>query len=172
MAHTRFVKYAHVFWIPLFPYGTEGGSVCGACEASFEPDNMDRIVGESYETFKAGTKVPIWTFSGLAVIALLIAGLSYSNHQDEVNTESYVSEPMAGDVVEYKTEDGNYSTMAIDSVFGDSLIVTFNDYQVDKLTGLSELHGSENYSDETYSVHGSLLTEMQAGGEIYKIVRD
>lgn len=65
-----FQKYAHIFWIPLFPTGKTGVSQCHHCKQVLKLKEMPASLRTSYNTIRAKGKTPAWMFSGLAIIIL------------------------------------------------------------------------------------------------------
>lgn len=75
MEMSRYVKYGHIFWLPMFPYATFGMSQCENCDEILYFNEMDLATQEHYAEFKKETRLPWWTFSGSAIILLYIAYL-------------------------------------------------------------------------------------------------
>ena len=78
-----FGKYAHVYWIPLFPIGKKSVSECQTCyktipDAQFSPD-----LKSAYSLNKP--KTPITHWSGGIIIALLISYFTYSSATREID---------------------------------------------------------------------------------------
>ena len=67
-----FQRYAHIFWIPMFPIGKSGASQCGHCKQVLKSKQMPADVKLAYENVAAQAKIPYWTFAGLAIIAVLV----------------------------------------------------------------------------------------------------
>jgi hypothetical protein len=74
-----FQKYVHFFYIPYLPAGKTGVSYCSNCKQSMLDKDMPANLKEAYQQLKAKTKIPIWMFSGLVLMILLI--LYQQNHQ-------------------------------------------------------------------------------------------
>lgn len=143
----RFVNYFHIFWIPLFPFKTNGVGLCTKCETEFTPKRMDARLREEYERFKSGTSVPLWSFVGLALIAVLIAGITIAGVVSDQKTAAIVEAPQVGDVFHYKDIEG-FSTFKVTGLLGDTLaVVSYNTYATNRKSGISEIDISSNYSD-------------------------
>jgi hypothetical protein len=74
-----FQKYVHFFYIPYLPAGKTGVSYCSNCHQALVDKDMPANLKEAYQQLKAKTKIPIWMFSGLVLMILLI--LYQQNHQ-------------------------------------------------------------------------------------------
>ncbi|MFT5891869.1 MAG: hypothetical protein ACI9Y7_001976 [Dokdonia sp.] len=135
-------SHFHVFWIPMFPYRRKGGSSCINCGEELKPKQMPEHVKRVYKETKRGVKLPIWQFSGLALIALIIAYSFYASSQTSNLEDQYMASPRAGDVYSYKTE-GAYTTLKVAEVTSDSLFVIPNEYEVEKVMGVYKLDKPE-----------------------------
>jgi hypothetical protein len=165
-----FQKYAHVFWIPFFPMGKTGLSQCNHCKQVLKRKEMPAILTASYENLKAQTKTPIWMFSGLALVAVLITiGVISDNKKDEKNAQLILT-PKTGDIFEVKTKDNQYTLYKVDQVEGDSVFIQTSNYEVNKISGLDDLK-KKDYSTDSYGFSKNELKEMLNKGEIIDIDR-
>jgi hypothetical protein len=117
------------------------------------------------------TRLPVWQFTGLALLAVAIVAGTYGEKADKEQQASYVQSPMAGDVFEMKTGSGAYTTFKVVNVKSDSVQVRLNDYEVNTLSGITKIDKEENYSDSTYTMPVSSLNEMFTAGEIVDVNR-
>jgi hypothetical protein len=165
-----FQKYAHIFWIPFFPMGKTGLSQCDHCKQILKLKEMPATLTASYDNLKAQTKTPIWMFSGLALVAVLITiGVINENKKNEKNAQLILT-PKSGDIFEVKTKDNQYTLYKVDQVEGDSVFIQPNNYEVNKISGLDDLK-KKDYSNDTYGFSKSELKEMLNKGEILDIER-
>ena len=67
-----FSKHVHVFWIPLFPVGKKVFSECLHCKKVLKTKEMPNDFKQEYKIIKSDSKVPVWQFSGLILIVLII----------------------------------------------------------------------------------------------------
>jgi phage FluMu protein Com len=78
-------KWAHVFWIPFFPIGKAVASQCGHCQQVLKEKEMTSSMQSITQDVKSKSKTPIWTFSGLALLAVLIVyGVIIDKQKDEI----------------------------------------------------------------------------------------
>ncbi len=68
-----FGKYAHIFWIPLFPIGKKGISQCQHCKNVLATREMPEAIKREYDELKADCKSPIWQYVGLFIFVALFA---------------------------------------------------------------------------------------------------
>jgi hypothetical protein len=168
-----FQKYAHVFWIPFFPMGKTGVSQCSHCKQALKLKEMPDGIRSAYENLKAQTKAPVWMFSGLALVAILITVGIINSKQNDARNAKLIAAPLAGDVYEVKTTDGQYTLYKVDNVKSDSVFYLVHQFQTNKSTGLGELKrkGEAAYVDDPYGVTKSELKTMFDKGEIMDVDR-
>jgi len=168
-----FQKYAHVFWIPFFPMGKTGVSQCDHCKRVLKLKEMSPSLRNSYETLKAQTKTPIWMFSGVALIAVLIAVGVVSARENDKKNKKYISAPVVGDIFEIKTPADQYTLYKVEQVRGDSVFVSINQYETNKVSGLGDIKdkGDAAFSEEVMTFSKSELKKMLDDGEIVDVDR-
>jgi hypothetical protein len=162
-------RYAHVFWIPFFPVGRTGGSQCKHCQQFLEPKAMPTFLKMQYDQVLGQTRIPIWSFSGLAILVALIAWFSYSSGIEKDNERNFLSTPLRGDLYKFKTESG-YSLMKVTDVLPDSIFVLFNNYEVDKLSGVYQLK-DKDYDSTGLWIKRQTLLNMYDSAKIYGVDR-
>lgn len=165
-----FQKYAHVFWIPFFPLGKTGVSQCDHCKQVLKLKEMPASLKASYENLKSQAKTPIWMFSGLALIAVLVTLVTINEKKKGEKNAQLILAPKVGDIFEIKTKDNHYTLYKVDQVQGDSVFVQPNNYEVNKMTGLNDLKMKE-YSSDIYGLSKADLKKMLEEGEILDIDR-
>jgi hypothetical protein len=168
-----FQKYAHVFWIPFFPTGKTGVSQCDHCKQVLKLKEMPASLKDDYENIKARFKTPLWMFSGLALVAALVAIGIISEKQKGEKNAKFIHAPVAGDIFEIKTKESQYTLYKVDEVNGDSVFVRINNYETNKATGINDLKkkGDSVYSEEAYGFSKNELKQMLEKGEIMDIDR-
>ena len=170
---TVFQKYAHVFWIPFFPIGKTGVTQCSNCKQVLEKKEFTEILKGSYNTLKATSKTPVWTFSGLALLCLLIIfGVISGKEKDEKNAKLILS-PQKGDIYEVKIDYKQYTLYKVDTVAGDTVFILINEYETNKIRGLEGLkkRGDEAFMLEPLPIVKTKLKSMLEKGEIIDIDR-
>ncbi|MEN8121221.1 MAG: hypothetical protein ABFS35_12775 [Bacteroidota bacterium] len=167
-----FSKHAHIFWIPLFPIGKTGAAQCQHCNYAMKANEMPDEIKREYNSLKSEKRAPIWQFSGLALIALLIAWGSISKAEEKKTEQDYISNPLSGDIYEFKTDSKNYSTLKVIEITKDSIIVSYNEYETTKMSGISEIDIEANYTDDLYVFSRTQIEDMYKEGTIYDVNRD
>jgi hypothetical protein len=166
-------KYAHVFWIPLFPTKKVVVSHCEKCGAEHEKKRFPDKIKVAYATIKLNTKTPIWTFSGLIVIAILIMWGIFSSRQKSAEEANFLNDPKIGDVYEFEIGPSQYSLLKVEEIYTDSVFVLTHEYETDKRRGLSDLSakGDNGYGDEGFVFSKNDLKKMYKEGDIFGVVR-
>jgi hypothetical protein len=168
-----FQKYAHIFWVPLFPIGKTGVSQCDHCKQVLKLNEMPPSIKMAYENLKAQSKIPIWMFSGLALIALLIvSGMISAKNKDEKNAKLIVA-PQKGDIFEIKTKEKKYTLYKVADVTTDSVFVLINSFESNVEKGIRDIKikGESSFIDDAYGFSKKELKMMLDDGEILDIDR-
>ena len=63
-----FGRYAHLMWIPLFPFSKVAVAECTRCKRTYEKSEFPRKLAGASENLKAKTSHPRWTWAGLMII--------------------------------------------------------------------------------------------------------
>lgn len=71
-----FGKYAHIFWIPIFPIGKKAVAECTHCKRTIEQKEFSPELKKLYQENKGKAKRPIWHWLGLGIFGLLVASIS------------------------------------------------------------------------------------------------
>ena len=165
-------KYGYLYWIPVFPMSKKVFSECNNCKATNEFSGMNEKLRRASIDIKKETKTPIWYWSGLGIIAILIAIGYYYSAQHDKDVVNYIKEPLAGDVIRFKNKNTNYySTLKISSVTKDSIFVIQNNYETDKKSGISDIDKSKNYTTEPFGLGRNEIQEMFDKNIFYDINR-
>lgn len=166
-------KYAHVFWIPFFPSGKTGATECSHCKQVLQHKEFGSNVAATYETIKSQAKTPLWTFSGLVLLAALIVFGVISSKQNNAKNAELISTPQKGDVYEIKLDYKQYTLYKVDDVVGDSVFLRVHQYETDKRTGIADLKkkGDEAYAEDILPMVKTDLKSMLDKGEIMDVER-
>jgi len=173
MYATVFGRYAHIFWIPLFPIGKKGVAHCQHCKRTYERKEMPEELKQTVKRTRSEVRFPIWYFSGLVLIGIFIGFMAYADGRDDKLEAQYLNNPQGGDVYNYKIENERFSSMKVLAVSGDSLVLCQNQYEVDRRTGLYKIDKPENYVDSMqFVVAKENVMNLYAEGDIFDINRD
>lgn len=173
MSYAIFGKYAHIYWIPSIPLGKENVIECNSCKKTYKLNSLPDGIKKKFEFEKQGARIPIWYFSGLAIILTIIALITYSSFRDKENAAIYVQDPQVGDV--YSLDylgNGFYTTMKVTSISGDTIIVVYNDYETDRKSQISRIDISKNYTTSIDTLTKSDIQFYFREGSIFDADRD
>ncbi len=163
-------RYAHVYWIPFFPLGKKGVSECNHCKITLAPKEMNEPLKLAYQNVNSNTKSPIWHWSGLGVIVILIGLIAFTGSQHKKDAINYINNPQTGDIYEYKANE-YYSLLKVSSVSQDSVFVISNDYEIEKQSKLYKIDKTKNYTAEPYGISKEEIKELFESKEILDVDR-
>jgi hypothetical protein len=162
-----FQKYAHIYWLPLFPLGMNGASQCDHCKVIFKNNKMPNELRLAYYNLRSKAKTPIWMFTGLILIGCLIIFGVIGSYKEDENTKKYITDLKPNDIIELKVDQG-YTTIKISEVKGDSVFYNYNRYVVDRKSGMHKI--SNRDKDFYEDVDASTKKEMQTKFENKEIL--
>lgn len=168
---TVYRRHAHIFWIPLFPFAKRGMSQCLQCKYTLKTNEMPEFVRLVYDTVQTKSKGPIWQFTGLAMVLILLVLGMYAGSNDKKWELEHMATPQIGDVYKYESEIGIYSTLKVTRVTGDSVFVIPNDFEVSKRSQIYKIDKPENYKSLSYGISKVHLNERYHSGDIFDIKR-
>ncbi|MEZ4911193.1 MAG: hypothetical protein R2774_10070 [Saprospiraceae bacterium] len=68
-----FGKYAHIFWIPIFPIGKKAVAECTHCKRTIDQKDFSIKLSQLYQENKSKAKRPFWHWLGLGIVGSLFA---------------------------------------------------------------------------------------------------
>ena len=164
-------KYVHVFWIPFFPVTRDFTTRCSHCNQVLQENEVKQYFKDSYIELKSQARIPIWTFTGLGLLALIITNLVISINKDNKQNEEFVKSPQIGDIYEYKTKEGHYTLLKVQRIAGDTIYFLQNHYETNNITGLTKLRDSV-YREENFPFMKVDLLKMLEKNEIIDVDRE
>lgn len=164
-------RHAHIFWIPIFPLDKTGRSYCSHCQQTLSIKQMPYSLKTKFKNTKQHVKGPLWQFSGAIIFILLIGITGYTSSKSKKNTLNYMEAPSVGDIYEYRSESGNYSTMMLKRITRDSLYMSLNYYEISKPSRLYNIDKKENYPKEVYGYSKEEIKNMKNSGAILHVNR-
>jgi hypothetical protein len=167
-----YARYAHIYWIPLFPMSKKATSECKHCLRTYVEGADVPTLQPAYDELKSRVKTPIWHWAGSALIGFGVIMSMISGNENATKRQQLVGQPQVGDVYHVKMTDGNYTTMKVKAINGDSVSMFLNDMSVNKLSGISKLEDATHYNDfSTENYAKTQLKTMLAKNEIVEIKR-
>ncbi|MGI9544475.1 MAG: zinc-ribbon domain-containing protein [Cyclobacteriaceae bacterium] len=126
-------RYAHVFWIPIFPVGKPVYSICSNCKQVLKKKEMDESLKREVMDAKSESRTPLYSFAGLGILVLLVAFFTYQSAQTDNKESGYLSEPKVEDVYVIETrEEGKkaYYFGKVAALAGDTVYLNYSNYVV------------------------------------------
>jgi hypothetical protein len=167
-------RFAHIFWVPIFPIRKIYTTECYKCKASLTGDEVQRAYTSFYQEAQKKVGTPFWTFAGVILVGSLILLISVLSYIGSVKNEFMIHDPQIGDVYKYRLENGEYSLLKVSEVMGDTVYVLMNSYSTNKVRGITRLmnEGRANYYKEPILKSRTDLIRMFENGEISDIKRE
>jgi len=145
---STYSRYAHVFWIPLFPMSKKVYASCNHCKTTLELPDMTPDLKSQCIKFRKAQKFPVWQFFGVAAICILIIFAIIEGNQNSRKQNFYLMNPQVNDVYVVKYEEDSFSTMKIVEIKGDSIFFADNEYAADNGSKVETIDEDENYNYE------------------------
>jgi len=142
-------RYAHLFWIPVFPLTKKTYTRCAHCNSELSDKQLPEDIGREVRQFSKSVRTPVWYFSGLFLLAALIIFGIYSSKMTAKETAEFMANPQIGDCYYFQyTDDNSYSTMRIEAIEGDSVYFDVNKYAINKYSKIDDINKEENFAKE------------------------
>lgn len=162
-------KYFHLFLIPIVPVDKYAGIHCNDCGFT-----RKEIYSKNGSAYIKKTRTPVYMYSWLILIGLLIAyGITNSSVVSSKEKE-YIKNPVEGDVYSIKFKDDNnqdaYTLIKIINVSNDS--VYFFQCNVYYSQIMSSLKTNEYFVTDTFASSKAEIANMYNEGTITRIYRN
>jgi hypothetical protein len=145
-----FQRYAHIFWLPFFPMAKKTIAQCEACQQHWETKDMPLVLKNAASNAKANFKTPIWTFSLLATLAIIIFwGVNNSRKHDAEKIKN-INAPKIGDKILFE-ENKMFHYNKIIAFSSDSVYMLIGNMETNKLIKTYKLLDNEStaFSQDT-----------------------
>lgn len=158
-------NYAHIYWIPLFPYKKIIETQCQHCEAVLQGDlpPADEL---QMEQQTGGSKPPLLLFIGSAIVAVLIAGIALYAQNSSAQQLEMAQNPQVGDLYIVKDIEPDmeypYAMLQLFRVGPDSVNGFFSSWVYDQTSGFTKDISSNKHLDTAYWVTDYYYTFARA----------
>ncbi|MDR2916306.1 MAG: hypothetical protein LBV74_16020 [Tannerella sp.] len=155
-----FSKYAHVMWVPFFPYSKRKVIWCNNCGKELSINEISSVLQPKINEFYRKQRTPLWQWLGLLLICASLATGIAAKIKENKDTKVYIEFPEVNDVYCIKYDEG-YSLMYIAEIQDDSIFFITSDYTILRYSSVKKLHQPELYeSDSYYSFSKDELNEL------------
>ncbi|GAA4786601.1 hypothetical protein GCM10023231_13320 [Olivibacter ginsenosidimutans] len=167
-----YVRYFHIFWIPVFPYSRKVMSYCAHCRQVLSKEEMPADLAIQAKTERP--RLRLWHFSGIGLIVACLAFAGIAESYEKKQTKTFMQDPEVGDVYGIKLANGHYTLCVLSKIEPDSLGFRMNNYEVDAAADLSKLrnHYANDYEDSLYFWPKFELERLLNENYIVQIKRD
>ena len=141
-----FQKYAHVFWIPFFPIQKIKVTECTHCKQVLRYKEFP----DDYKNLQSSAKTPIWIFTGIALLAVLITLIVIIEKENHKRNSQLISVLQKGDIFEIKKTPNQYTLFKVDHIAGDTVFILMSQYETNTPKGLVDI---KNKGDEAFILH-------------------
>jgi hypothetical protein len=168
-----FSRYAHIYWIPLFPYSKPTVTQCSHCQQAWEEKTIPSELRNLAQTLKKETRAPLLHWAGLAIVAALIGWGAVAGMWDGRENKSFLAAPRVGDIytVRAKAGDKDYSLLKVVGVKGPTVDVVSNEFTVNSSHPIEKLNTPDKYNKESFSLSNFELQIMQNKGQLTDVDR-
>lgn len=171
--YSIFGKYAHIYWVPLFPMGKETILECDNCKRTYKAAEVSDTITQKLSFERQGAKTPLWNFAGIGVIACIVCLIIYIGKADKAKEAEYITDPQIGDVYGIKGNlSGYYAAMKVTKVTGDSVYVIHSDFEIDQKSSLSDINKDEFYTTQLDTFSRAEILSFYEEQFIHDIKRD
>ena len=165
-------RYAHVYWIPFFPYQKIAVTQCARCHASWEEKQLGPKLAPAVRSVKKQRPAPYWTWAGLTIIAALSLYGYLRSIRDAHIDEALLASPRAGDIYTVRADSSRqYSLLKVRQVGGNVVELVANNYEIDESSPINSLNEPARYSKEAFTLTFLDLQIMRRKGQITDVDR-
>lgn len=167
-------RFAHIFWIPIFPTRKVFTSQCFRCKDSLLEEGVKSSYPQTYRDAKKRLWVPVWSFSGIILVGSIVLLISILSYIRDIKEQFMIQSPESGDIYKYRSKDGAYSLLKVSEVRGDTIYIFSNSYSTNDVMSMRRLlrQSHFNFSKESSPWLRSDLIQMFENGEIITIERE
>lgn len=162
----KIVCVVHFMFVPIIPIRVFHLFTCQSCKYEFV---FKELEGESRDYFKQYTSkkfIPIWSFTLTILIGLMIGYFAYKKSANEGKMLERLTDGNQNQVIEFETDEGQFSTMKTLKITDDSVWVNYNDYEVKDYEFIQNIVEDGFYRLDTSIVKLDMLKKMNDEGKL------
>lgn len=165
-------RYAHIYWIPLFPLKKIAVTQCLNCQSTWDEKQLPPGLAPAVQAVKQTTKAPYWTWAGVALILALGLFGYLSSIRNTHTDEALLAHPRAGDIYTVRSDSTRkYSLLKVQQASGNVVELVANEYETDEDTPLNSLNEPARYSKEPFTLSLLDLQIMRRKGQLTDVDR-
>jgi hypothetical protein len=165
-------RYAHIYWVPLFPYQKIAVTQCLSCQTSWAEKELAPTLAPAVHEAKKRSRAPYWTWAGVAIIAAMSLFGYLRSIRDTHTDEALLASPRAGDIYTVRSDSANmYSLLKVRQVGGNIVELVANEYQTKDSDPINSLNEPARYSKEPFTLTFLDLQIMRHKGQLTDVDR-
>lgn len=165
-------RYAHVYWVPFFPYQKLAVVQCQACGSDWAATAVPPTLAPAVRELKKSVSHPLWMWSGLALLVVALLGGYFYGIHDSHNDEALLATPQAGDIYTVRSDSANmYSLLKVRRVGGNGVELVANQFQTPDSNPIATLNQDSSYNSEPFIITRLDLQIMRRKGELTDVDR-
>lgn len=161
-------QYVHIYWIPCFPTRKIGETQCARCQQVLKENQFTPLFHQTCNAIKTELTTPIWTFSGVAVLGVLIVLFVILSYENTERNARLVSSPQRGDIYEIKKKSHSFTLYKVDHVVADTVYLLSSKFESNTLrrNAYQKMKADNAFDPEPFPVLKMELKNMFDKGEI------
>jgi len=159
----------HIFYVPFIPNSIKNTFSCKSCNHEFELSDLNSDLRTYYSNYKSRKLLPLWVFSGPLLIIIGFAWMTYNNMNYENELLNRLTDGHQKKIIEYKTEDGKYTTLKTIKISADSIWMRQNKLETESYKYIDQIAYPDNYDIDTTKISTKDLLSILENGEIKAI---
>ncbi|MGI4762391.1 MAG: hypothetical protein ACRYF0_16900 [Janthinobacterium lividum] len=165
-------RYAHIYWVPLFPYQKIAVTQCLSCQTSWAEKELAPALAPAVRAVKKRSTTPFWTWAGLAIIAAVSLFGYLHSISDARDDEALLLSPHAGDIYTVRSDSSRtYSLLKVRQVGGNVVELVANEYETKDATPINSLNAPFRYGKEPFTLTFLDLQIMRRKGQLTDVDR-
>lgn len=167
--HLTFTQRIFVFGFPVFAMAKDATVHCDACSADYPVSMAPSYVSARYAELAPGIKTPVWAYSLLIIMGVLITFALIKAPFDQNKMGELINAPKAGDVYEVRSENKSaifhrerYTEWKVVSYDTGNISMVGSIYEVDDVKEVSKMKDHDSnlkWRDDTATYSKAWLRE-------------
>lgn len=152
MTYKVYGKYAHAYWIPLFPINKTYIVACNTCHETYDTAHFTKEITKKInaEVDMNPVRIPMWFYSGFLVLLAFVAFAISLIKNSREDTMTFYKKPKTGDIYEFMNKSGKYTTMKYikESEGKDSVLFKLNKFGTNTAREVFKIQKDVNYKED------------------------
>jgi hypothetical protein len=159
----------HVMFIPIVPVWITTIFSCKSCGSEFILKDLDVETKGYLKSFKLKKLFPIWLFSGPLLLVIAAGFYGYTQNKDKNEMLERLLNGSQSQIIEYETDEGQFTTMRTLKITSDSAWVNYNGYEIAEYKFIDRITDQKLYGSDTVGITVDVLKEMFEEGQVLAV---